>query len=76
MPLKIRALVGVARVLMKLGIMPTPEQELAKPHAQRLKRKALGVACGPGDQTIRTWDLIVKGRGGPIPVRVYARPGL
>ena len=76
MPLKIRALVGVARVLMKLGLMPTPEQELAKPHAQRLRRKALGVACGPGDQTIRTWDLTAEGRGGPIPVRVYARPDL
>jgi acetyl esterase len=76
MPLKISALVGVARLLMKLGIMPTPEQEIAKPHAQRLQRKALGVACGPGDRTIRTWDLTVEGRGGPIPVRVYARPGL
>jgi hypothetical protein len=23
---------------------------------------ALRIACGPGDQTIRTWDLIVEGR--------------
>ena len=76
MPRKIRMLVGTARVLMKLGIMPTPEKEIAKPHAQRLQRRAIGVACGPGDQTIRTWDLMVEGRGGPIPVRVYARPNL
>lgn len=76
LPLKIRVLVSTARVLMKIGLMPTPEKEIGKPHAQRLLRKALGVACGPGDQTIRTWDLMVEGRGGPIPVRAYARPGL
>jgi acetyl esterase len=71
-----RALVGAARVFMTLGLMPTPEKEMARPHAQRLKRKALGLTCGPGDQTIRAWDLYVDGRGGPIPVRVYARPDL
>jgi acetyl esterase len=61
---------------MKAGIMPTPEKEMARPHAHRLQRRPLGIACGPGDQTIRTWDVKVEGRGGPIPVRVYARPGL
>ncbi len=61
---------------MKLGLMPTPEKVLEQPHAQRLQGRALGLACGPGDQTIRTWDLVVEGRGGPIPVRVYARPDL
>jgi len=74
LPLKIRALVGTARVLMKLRIMPTPEKEHAKPLAHRLQRRAMRIACGPGDQTIRTRDLMVEGRGGPIPVRVYARP--
>ena len=76
LPFKIRALMGTARVLMKLGLMATPEKEIEKPHAQRLLRKALGIACGPGDRMIRTWDLMVEGRGGPIPVRVYARPDL
>ena len=74
LPIKIRVLVSAVRVLMKLGLMPTPEQGIAKPHAQRLQRKALSLACGPGDQTIRTWDRTVGGRGCPIPVRVYARP--
>jgi acetyl esterase len=76
LPIKIRALIATARVLMKLRLMPTPEKGIEAPHAQRLQRKALGIACGPGDQTIRTWDLMVPGRGGPIPVRVYARPDL
>ena len=76
LPAKIRAFVGMARVLIKLRLMPKPQKGIEQPHAQRLQRKPLGVACGPGDQTIRTWDLMVQGRGGPIPVRVYARPNL
>jgi acetyl esterase len=76
LPPKIRALLATARVLMKIGLMPTPQKGIEKPHAQRLQRKALGLACGSGDQTVRTWDLVVEGRGGPIPVRVYVRPGL
>jgi acetyl esterase len=76
LPWKIRALVVAARVFMKLGLMPTPEKEMARPHAQRMQRKPLGIACGSGDQSIRTWNLNVQGRGGPIPVRVYARPDL
>jgi len=61
---------------MKLGLMPTPEKVLAMPHAQRLKAKAPGIACGPGDRSILTQDFAVQGRGGPIPVRVYTRPDL
>jgi acetyl esterase len=76
LPFKIRALVVMVRVLIKLGLMPKPEKGIQQPHARRLQRKSLGIACGPGDQTIRTWDLMVEGRGGPIPVRVYAPPGL
>jgi acetyl esterase len=76
LPFKIRALLGIAGFFIRLGLMPTPEKELEKPHAQRLLGRALRVACGPGDQTIRTWDLNVRGRGGPVPVRVYARPDL
>jgi acetyl esterase len=76
MPLKIRWLLHIARLFMRLGLMPTAEKELARPVAQRLKRKPPHFACGPGDQSIRTWDMSVAGRGGPIPVRVYARPDL
>jgi acetyl esterase len=76
MPFKIRALLGTAGFLMKLGLMPNPEKLLAQPHAQRLQGRAMSLACGPGDPTIRTWDLFVEGRGGPIPVRIYARPDL
>jgi len=32
------------------------------------------IACKPGDRSIRTEDVIVAGRGGPIPARVYTRP--
>lgn len=76
LPFKIRALVSVAGVLMKLGLMALPAKAIEQPHAQRLQRKALRIACGPGDSTIRTVDLLVEGRGGAIPVRVYARPDL
>ncbi len=76
LPFKIRALVATAGFLMKLGLMPTPEKVLSMPHAQRLKAKAPGIACGAGDRSIRTQDFAVQGRGGPIPVRVYTRPDL
>ncbi len=76
MPWKIRAMFGVVSFLMKLGLAPSPAKVLEKNHAQRLRGKPPGFACGPGDQSIRTWDVMVQGRGGPIPVRVYARPDL
>jgi acetyl esterase len=76
LPFKIRVLIGAARVFLKLGLMPTPEKEMARPISQRLQRRPPKFACGPGDRSIRTWDLTVEGRGGPIPARVYARPDL
>ena len=76
MPPKIRGLIVMARVMMKLGMMPTPESTIHKPHAERLKNLAPGIAYRKGDPSIRTWDVMVDGRGGPIPVRVYARPDL
>jgi len=76
LPFKIRALVSVAGFFMKLGLMPTPEKQLQTPHSKRLEGRALRIACGPGDQSIHTWDIEVRGRGGPIPVRIYARPDL
>lgn len=33
-----------------------------------------GFACKPGDRSIRTQDVRVTGRGGPILARVYTRP--
>jgi acetyl esterase len=74
MPFKLRVMFAAAGFLMKLGLSPKPERILEQPHAKRLKGKPPGFACGPGDPTIRTWDVIVEGRGGPIPIRVYARP--
>jgi acetyl esterase len=47
---------------------------LEKPHEERLARKAMRIACKPGDRTISTQDVMVEGRGGPIPARVYTRP--
>jgi acetyl esterase len=54
--------------------MPTPTSLLDKPHDERLARKAMAIACKPGDRSIRTRDVKVEGRGGPIPARVYTRP--
>jgi acetyl esterase len=76
LPFRIRALFAAVGLLMKSGLLSTPENELKKPHAQRLLSRAPHLACGPGDRTIRTDDCVVEGRGGPIPVRVYVRPDL
>jgi acetyl esterase len=76
LPFGLRALTAVATFAIKRGWLPTPVSLLDKPHDERLARKAMGIACKPGDRSIRTQDVMVGGRGGPIPTRVYSRPDL
>src|SRR5262245_49777400 len=74
LPLRLRALTAAANFAFRRGWLPTPTALLELPHDQRLQRKAMRVACKPGDRSIRTQDVQVAGRGGPIPARVYTRP--
>ena len=57
----------MATFAIKRGWMPNPVSMLDKPHGERLARKSMRIACKPGDRSIRTQDVMVEGRGGPIP---------
>jgi acetyl esterase len=70
----LRLLTGVATWLLERKWVPTPRSRLEIPHAERLKRRAMLLACKRGDRSIRTQDVTVAGRGGPVPARVYTRP--
>jgi len=74
LPVRLRALTAVATFAIKRGWLPNPASVLETPHDERLARKAMGFACRPGDRSIRTQDVKVTGRGGPIHARVYTRP--
>lgn len=76
MPQPIRTIYGLLGILMKLKLMPGPVKVLERPHAERLERTQPRLFLGKPDTSIRTWDETVPGRGGPIAVRVYARPDL
>jgi acetyl esterase len=75
-PQPARTVLAVLKLAMKLGVMPSPAQAIAQPEAERLARRHPKVLAGAVDTSIETWDETVAGRGGPIPVRVYARPDL
>ncbi len=76
MPQPARTVFGLVRVLTTLRLMPSPAAALRRPHAERLAQTQPGFLTGKSDNSIRTWNDTVHGRGGPIPVRVYARPDL
>jgi acetyl esterase len=65
---------AVATFAIKRKWLPAPVSVLDTPHDQRLARRSMQIACKPGDRSIRTQDVRVEGRGGPIPARVYVRP--
>src|SRR5262245_19100697 len=73
LPFPLRALTAIATFAIARKWLPAPRAMLAKPHAERLARKAMFVACKPGDRSIRTRDVMVEGRGGAIHARVYTR---
>jgi acetyl esterase len=70
----LRVLLGATNRLSKLKIGPSMESILAKPHAERIATKNPGFMTRKVTATIRTEDIEVAGRGGPIPTRVYRRP--
>jgi acetyl esterase len=74
MPQPLGGVFSVVTFAMKHGLLPGPEKSLEKPHDERLKRvtPAFMVKRGPA---VDTQDVIVDGRDGPIPARVYSRPG-
>ena len=78
MPAKIPQPLGgifsLVKFAMKLGLAPDPAKALGKPHDERLKRVPPGfmVRRGPA---VGTQDVVVEGRDGPIPARVYTRAG-
>ena len=74
LPLPLRLLNGLATWAVRRKWLPTPRSRLETPHAERLKRKAMFIACKPGDPSILTQDVMVDGSGGPIHARVYTRP--
>lgn len=76
MPQPVRAIVWAFGLAMKTGLMKGPVAVINQPTAERLARKHPTRFAGKVDTSIRTWDDTVDGRGGPIPVRVYARPDL
>jgi acetyl esterase len=75
-PQPARAIFTMVGIAMKLKLMPSPQKSLEQPHAKRLARVHPTFLAGKVDTSINTWDDTVEGRGGPIPVRVYARPDL
>ncbi|MEV0247333.1 alpha/beta hydrolase [Nocardia sp. NPDC050712] len=75
-PQPARAVLGLSGLLSKLRLLPPPDRALRKPHAARLAMTHPWFFGGRSDLGVRTWNESVAGRGGPIPVRVYARPDL
>ena len=73
LPFRLRAMAAVARFAMRRGWLPTARAVIDKPYDQRLARKAMRLACRPGDASVRTRDVMVDGRGGSIPARLYTR---
>jgi acetyl esterase len=74
MPQPLRGVFSLVTVATKLRLLPGPEKALQKPHDERLKRKTPGFMVRPGP-AVDTEDVMVDGRDGPVPARVYTRPG-
>lgn len=70
----IRSLLGIVDLLVKAGVMPDIDSLLAKPHDDRLATTVPGLMFRRPNPAIQTVDVLVDGRGGPIPVRIYSRP--
>jgi acetyl esterase len=73
-PQPLGGVLATVKLAMKLGLGPDPVKALAKPHDERLKRVPPAFMVRPGP-AVGTSDVIVEGRDGPIPARVYTRPG-
>src|SRR5580704_18506811 len=75
MPQPLGGVFSVLKFATKHRLMPGPDKALKKPHDERLKRTtpAFMVRAGPA---VDTQDVVVEGRNGAIPARVYTRPGV
>jgi acetyl esterase len=71
----IRALLALSNGLVRLGLAPSPIQQVTEPVVKRQLSKPPAWMTRPGDRTIRTREHELDGRCGPITVRVYVRPG-
>jgi acetyl esterase len=74
MPQPLRAVFSVMKFATEHGLAPGPAKRLRQPHDERLKRVTPAFMVRPGP-AVDTEDVAVSGRDGPIPVRVYTRPG-
>jgi acetyl esterase len=78
MPAKIPQPLGgfcsLVRFMEKHRLLGSPAKVLVQPHAERLKHHNPGWMVKPGPP-VDTEDVVVEGRDGPIPARVYTRPG-
>jgi acetyl esterase len=74
MPQPLGGVFALARFATDHGLMPDAAKALEKPHDERLKRAPSAFLCKPGP-AVNTEDVVVEGRDGPIPARVYTRPG-
>ncbi len=75
MPQPLGGVFSVVKFAVKHGLMPAPDKALKKPHGERLKRVTPAFMVKPGP-AVDTQDVVVEGRDGPIPARVYTRPGV
>lgn len=50
LPLPLRALMVAATYAIQRGWLPAPVAVLDSPHGERLARKAMRIACKPGDE--------------------------
>jgi acetyl esterase len=74
MPQPLGGFFGLVKLAAKVGLAPDAAKALEKPHDERLKRVTPRFMVKPGP-AVDTQDVMVGGRDGPIPARVYTRPG-
>lgn len=72
MPQPLGTVMAVVRFAVKHGLMPDPKAVMDKSHDERLAILVPKAFCRPGPDVL-TDDVVVEGRGGPIPVRTYRR---
>jgi acetyl esterase len=65
---------SLVRFMEQHGLLSSPAKVLVQPHDERLKHHNPRWMVKPGP-AVDTRDVVVEGRGGPIPARVYTRPG-
>lgn len=75
LPRKMRALMRVSGVLMKLGVMPSPDKAARMPAAKRQLSKPAGFMIKNHCTTVEAKDVVIDSRGGPLRVRLYKPQG-